>query len=159
MLLAANSVLNNGYVTLKSAFTQSFPSIDYYVTYARRRLLQMPLACVCIQFDSGISECFLTEHHPNSNYGSLQALIKRIMQKNHSTRCDPISKEAVKSLLQPLGQRSICRRSRKFVFGYIPMYNFSPVYFLYFLQALFLSDFTSRTQNKDQQVEQLYYCL
>ena len=43
--------------------------------------------------------------------------------------------------------------------GYTPMYNFSPVYFLYFLQALFLSDFTSRTPNKDQQVEQLYYCL
>ena len=63
------------------------------------------------------------------------------------------------SKFQPLGQRSICRRSRKFVFGYIPMYNFSPVYFLYFLQALFLSDFTYRTPNNDQQVEQLYYCL
>lgn len=55
MLLAANSVLSNGYVTLKSAFTQSFPSVDYNVTYARRRLLQMPLACIRIEFDSGVS--------------------------------------------------------------------------------------------------------
>ena len=59
---------------------------------------------------------------------------------------------------QPLGTRSICRRSRKYVFGYIAMYNFSAVYFLYFLQALFVSDFTSRTPNKDEQVEQLIYC-
>lgn len=99
MLLAANSVLSNGYVTLKSAFTQSFPSVDYNVTYARRRLLQMPLACIRIEFDSGVSECFLTEHHPNANYSSLQALIKGIMQNNNFTKSDPISKEVVKSLL------------------------------------------------------------
>ena len=62
-------------------------------------------------------------------------------------------------LLQPLGTRSICCRSRKFVFGNIPMYNFSAVYFLYFLQALFVSDFTSRTPNKDEQIEQPFHCL
>ena len=61
-------------------------------------------------------------------------------------------------IYQPLGTRSICRRSRKYVFGYIAMYNFSAVYFLYFLQALFVSDFTSRTPNKDEQVKQLTYC-
>ena len=62
-------------------------------------------------------------------------------------------------IIQPLGTRSICRRSRKFVFGNIPMYNFSAVYFLYFLLALFVSDFTSRSPNKDKQVEEPFHCL
>ena len=70
----------------------------------------------------------------------------------------PVLVKTPSNTAQPLGTRSICRRSRKYVFGYIAMYNFSAVYFLYFLQALFVSDFTSRTPNKDEQVEQLTYC-
>ena len=46
-------------------------------------------------------------------------------------------------------------RSRKSIRGCIPMYIFSAVYFLYFVQALIVSDITSRTPNKDKQVEQL----
>ena len=55
MLHVANIVLHDGYVTLKSAFTASFPFIEYNVTYARRRLLQMPLACIRIEHYAGLS--------------------------------------------------------------------------------------------------------
>lgn len=107
MLLAANGVLKNGYITLKGAFTNSFPDVDYNVTYARRRLLQMPLACIRIDFENGVSECYLVEHCPDANYPSLQALIKNIMQKNKSAKSDPLSKEVVKSLL------GICQSDRE----------------------------------------------
>ena len=56
-----------------------------------------------------------------------------------------------------LEQYNDCR-SRKCIRDCIPMYIFSAVYFLYFLQALFVSDFTSKTPNKDQQVEQPFFC-
>ena len=56
-----------------------------------------------------------------------------------------------------LEQYNACR-SRKCICDCIPMYIFCAVYFLYFLQALFVSDFTSKTQNKDQRVEQLFFC-
>ena len=55
-----------------------------------------------------------------------------------------------------LNQYNDCRY-RKSIRDYIPMYIFSAVCFLHFLQAVFLSDFTSRSPNKDQQVKQLFY--
>ena len=99
MLLVANAVLENGYVTLKSAFTKSFPNVDYNVTYVRRRLLQMPLACIRIQFDAGLSECYLVEHSPNTNYNALQGLIASVIQKTSKENPAPVSKEVVKELL------------------------------------------------------------
>ena len=107
MLEVANTILRDGYVTLKSAFTRNFPSVDYNVTYARRRLLQMPVVCVRVDYSSGVSEYFLLENYPNANYGSIQALIKSIMQKNSSSKGDPISKDVVKSLL------SLCQSDRE----------------------------------------------
>ena len=107
MLHVANVVLHDGYVTLKSAFTESFPSVEYNVTYARRRLLQMPLTCIRIEYHAGVTECFLIEYYPNANYSSIQALIKSVMQKNSSSNSDPISKDVVKSLL------SLCQSDRE----------------------------------------------
>ena len=107
MLRVANIVLRDGYVTLKNAFTDSFPSVEYNVTYARRRFLQMPLACIRVDYRAGISECFLIEYYPSANYSSIQALIKTIMQKNNSSNSDPISKDVVKSLL------SLCQSDRE----------------------------------------------
>ena len=59
--------------------------------------------------------------------------------------------------VQPLGQRSKCRRSRKSKRSYIPLCKFFAVYFLCFLQAADRSSFTSRTPNKDQKVGKLFY--
>ena len=39
------------------------------------------------------------------------------------------------------------------------MCNFLPVYIQYFLQAVTLPYFTSKTLNKDQKIEQLFYSL
>ena len=107
MLHVANIVLHDGYITIKSAFTESFPSVEYNVTYARRRLLQMPLACIRVEYRAGVSDCFLIECYPNANYSSIQALIKSVMQKNSSSNSNPISKDVVKSLL------SLCQSDRK----------------------------------------------
>ena len=65
---------------------------------------------------------------------------------------EPVVRHAV------LQQYNDCRY-RKSIRGCIPMYIFATVYFLYFLQALFVSDFTSRTPNKDKQVDQPFHCL
>lgn len=107
MLCVANKVLHGGYITLKSAFTESFPSAQYNVTYARRRLLQIPLACIRVDYPPGVSECFLIEYYPSTNYNSIQALIKNIVQKSSSSNSDSISKDVVKSLL------SLCRSDRE----------------------------------------------
>ena len=69
-----------------------------------------------------------------------------------------VAVKAMSGTFQPLGQRSNCCRSRKSIRGHIPMYNFLPVYILYFLQALTMEHFTSTTPNKDQKVEQLFCC-
>ena len=57
-----------------------------------------------------------------------------------------------------LEQYNDCRY-RKSIRGSIPMYVFAAVYVLYFLQALIVSLFTSRTPNKDKEVEQRFYRL
>ena len=59
MLQVAKKVSQQGFVQLKLAFVESFPSIEYTQVKARRRLLQMPLACIRIDFAPGRSECFL----------------------------------------------------------------------------------------------------
>ena len=107
MLHVANIVLRDGYVILKGAFTDSFPTIEYSSAHARRRFLQMPLACIRVDYHAGVSECVLIEYHPNTNYSSTQALIKSVIQRNSSSNSDPISKDVVKSLL------SLCQSDRE----------------------------------------------
>jgi len=55
MCLAAKKVLDNGFVCLRSAYTESFPDVSYNVCHARRRFLQMPLACIHV---NGVRENF-----------------------------------------------------------------------------------------------------
>ena len=59
----------------------------------------MPLACIRVNYHAGVSECFLIEYYPNTNYSSTQALIRSVMQKNSCSNSEPISKDVVKSLL------------------------------------------------------------
>lgn len=107
MLCVANIILRDGYLTLKSAFIESFLTVEYNVTYARRRFLQMPLTCIRVNYRAGVSECFLIENYPNTNYTSIQSLIKSVMQKNTSSNSNQISKDVVKSLL------SLCQSDRE----------------------------------------------
>ena len=57
-------------------------------------------------------------------------------------------------VLQPLGQRSNCCRSRKSIREHVSMFNLFPVYNQFLLQVLSQLYFTSTTQNKDLQKEQ-----
>ena len=42
MLQIATTILNEGFLSLKQAYTKHFPSVKYKTDHARRRLLQMP---------------------------------------------------------------------------------------------------------------------
>ena len=63
-------------------------------------------------------------------------------------------------LIQPLSQWSNCCRSRKCILWHIPVHAiFAAVFYIFFLPVLSRSPFTSRTPNKDQKTEQLFYFL
>ena len=98
MLLAAKMVEDKGFATLKDVFTTCFPEVMYNSAHARRRLLQMPLTYLRIDFDNHTSECYLVEHSPGCNYVNLQALLKNVMQRNRSEE-SKLTKEDMKSLL------------------------------------------------------------
>ena len=60
---------------------------------------------------------------------------------------------------QPLSQRSNCCRSRKCIRWHIPVHAIFAVFYLFFLFVLSRPSFTSRTPNKDQKTEELFYFL
>ena len=68
MLQVASSVSQKGFVKLKAAFVDSFSGVEYSQVKARRRLLQMPLACIRTDYGPGRSECVLIEYHHGVNY-------------------------------------------------------------------------------------------
>lgn len=61
------------------------------------RLLQMPLACVRIDFRAGESECYILEHRSQTNYESIIGLLKNVVHKDSSTRSS-LSRHEIKSL-------------------------------------------------------------
>ena len=65
MLQIASTILNEGFLLLKEAYTKHFPAVEYKSDHARRR---MPLACVRIDFKPGVSECYILEHRSQTNY-------------------------------------------------------------------------------------------
>ena len=56
-------------------------------------------------------------------------------------------------------QRSNCCRSRKCIRGHIPMHAIFTVFIYFFIPVLSRSYFTSRTPDKNQKIEQLFYFL
>ena len=60
---------------------------------------------------------------------------------------------------QPLSQRSNCCISRKCIRCHIQVHAIFAVFYPFFLPVLSRSSFTSRTPNKDQKTEQLFYFL
>ena len=49
MLKVGNIVLEQGYCTLPDAFQLASPTVKYTAERARRKLLQMPLACIRVE--------------------------------------------------------------------------------------------------------------
>ena len=90
------SVSQKGFVKLKAAFVDSFSGVEYSQVKARRRLLQMPLACIRIDYAPGRSECVLLEHHHGVNYKNLSKLLQNVVPKSSPSAVD---KTLIHSLL------------------------------------------------------------
>ena len=80
MLEVVEMVLQGGYVKLKAAFTTAFPGVSYNQQYARRRLLQMPLVCLRIDYRPGVSECILLEF-VGVNYKAFSQLLHNVLKQ------------------------------------------------------------------------------
>ena len=98
MLQVARTILNEGFMLLKEAYTMHFHDVKYKSDHARRRLLQMPLACIRIDFKPGISECYILEHRTQTNYDSIASLLKNVIHKGTSTSSS-LGKNEIRSLL------------------------------------------------------------
>lgn len=100
MLQIAQEILQKGFTKLKDSYVQSFPLVKYDQTLARRRLLQMPLVCIRVDYSQGRSECLLLEHVPSVNYTNMRILLHKVMSTcNFISPSTVVSKSVVKSLL------------------------------------------------------------
>ena len=99
MLQVATTVHKEGDCTLSEAFRIVSPNVQYTAQPARSKLLQMPLASLHVDFKSGVSKCFLVEHHPSVNYQNLIALLKTVMERQQPKSGLRLEKAIVKSLL------------------------------------------------------------
>ena len=100
MLQVATTIHKEGYCTLSDAFSVVSPCVRYTAQHARSKLLQMPLACLRVDYRPGVSKCFLVEHHPSVNYENLTSLLRCIMERQQpKSSVPPLDKATVKSLL------------------------------------------------------------
>jgi len=78
LLFVANYIVKNGFISLSKAFHEAFSSVKYSAEVARRRFLQMPLACACIVVGdqkSGQSLSYLIENHSDINYQGIYVIV------------------------------------------------------------------------------------
>ena len=91
MLQVTEMIIQNGFVKLKTAFTTAFPTVkNYNQQYTRRRLLQMPLICLRIDYCPGISECILTEFIPGFDYKAFAGLLSSVIQQQERKFKQPV---------------------------------------------------------------------
>ena len=81
----------------------------------------------------------------------LEKLFSSYLKVVQNTRITVV-KPAVQNMYKPC-------RSRKYIRGHIPMHAFFAVFIYFFIHVLSRSCFTSRTPDKDQKIEQLFYFL
>ncbi len=91
-------VLENEYINLKLVFQSNFDLKNYNPHHARRRVLQMPLACLTIEYGPGNTECILVKYNQSVDYTSYARYINK-------SRCQYLLlriciKKMLKSLLQ-----------------------------------------------------------
>ena len=84
MLTIAHAVLKNEYVNLRSVFISNFSVQNYNPHHARHRLLQMPLACIRVDYKPGVSECVLVEHHSSVDYKAYANLLCTLIKNSKS---------------------------------------------------------------------------
>ena len=90
---------------------------------------------------------------------SKEEILKEMSGVHHKPNQDSTTEDLRLQLasLQPLSQRSNCCRSRKYIRWHIPVHAIFAVFYLFFFPVLSRPSFTSRTPNKDQKTEQLFY--
>ncbi len=98
MTSVCQKVLAEGILTLKDAYNEACEGSHYSPFNARRRLLQMPLACICVNFKPGHTECYVIEHNTANNYASVCALLHTVACKQSNDI--KMDKATVKELLQ-----------------------------------------------------------
>jgi hypothetical protein len=106
MLSVAQRIKHNGWEKLGEAFKNAFPNVSYTPHYARRRLLQMPLVCIRVDYKPGVHECFLLESLPGVNYQHFIHLFQAVTQHTPQ-QTTALSKQELKSLL------SVCKSDRE----------------------------------------------
>ena len=95
----------HGWEKLGEAFKNAFPNVSYTPQYARRRLLQMPLVCICVDYKPGVDDCFLLESVPRVNYQHFIHLFMAVTQHTPQ-QTTALSKQELKSLL------SVCKSEK-----------------------------------------------
>lgn len=83
MTSVCQKVVANVMLTLNDAYGNVCHGSNYSSFNARRRLLQMLLAYVCVQFKPGQSECYIIEHNPATKYASICSLLHTIANKQN----------------------------------------------------------------------------
>ena len=96
----ASEVIACGFMKLKSAFQLVSPDVlQYKASEARRKLLQMPLACIGVGDRSKGTYClYIVEKQSTVNYPVFQALLLKAMDKP-SNLIPNLSKEELNELL------------------------------------------------------------
>ena len=106
MLSVAQKIEQNGWEKLGESFKNAFPNVSYTPHHARRRLLQMPLVCVRVDYKPGVYEYFLLESIPGVNYQHFIHLFQAFTQHT-PPQTTTLSKQELKSLL------SVCKSDRE----------------------------------------------
>ena len=79
LLNVANTVLSDGFCTLREAFNAAFPTATYDITQAKRKFLQMPLVSIRIgKPSSGTSYTLLMERIHNVDYVRMSLILNAL---------------------------------------------------------------------------------
>ena len=110
LLMVAQNIVDNGYVTMSEAFRRSFPAIKYTVEVARRKFLQMPLVNIIVGDPlSGISCSYLLEHQPGTDYNAIHQILSVHKESSKQPGITKASLREILSLAQSDHERELIR--------------------------------------------------
>lgn len=150
MLQAAATIIDHGFAKLKDVYTHCFPDCKYDQALARRRLLQMPLVCIRIDYKPGLAECMLIEHVRGVEYKNMRTLLHSVVA-NSASPSTVVNKSVVKSLL------GLCQSDRE---RECVRYAFFKSFGMSATQARKIFGFenvTRRSKNVEQAIEHAKY--
>ena len=80
LLKVANTILKEGFITLREAYQLVSPNTKYDTEKAKRMLLQLPLASIRVgQPNSGTAFTLLVEHQQSVDYDKLSVMINSLL--------------------------------------------------------------------------------